>query len=106
MDKYKVVISSKAYRDLDDIYSYIKKELLVPNTALKLVEEIEERILSLYLFPYRGVERKTGVYSNKGYRQIIVKNYTIVYRVEESTKRVVIITVKYSPSAFWLKYIC
>ncbi len=38
-----MLISPKAYRDLDFIYSYIKNELLVPETALELVELIEKK---------------------------------------------------------------
>lgn len=100
MDKYEVLISPKAYRDLDSIYSYIKNELLVPETALELVELIEKSILDLDVFPHRGSIRQIGLYKDKGYRQIFVKNYTIVYRVEEDAKRVIIITVRYSPSNF------
>lgn len=44
--------------------------------------------------------RKVGVYANKGYRQLFVKNYTIVYRVDNDEKEVMIITVKYSHQNF------
>ena len=60
----------------------------------------EEAILSLATMPYRGAERKVGAFANKGYRQLFVKNYTIVYRVDEERKTVIIVTVRYSPSSF------
>ena len=100
MLKYQVKISPQAFQDLDMIYAYIKDHLLEPGTAENLVDEIEKGIFSLSEMPNRGAPRRIGIYANKGYRQLFVKNYTIVYRVEEAETRVVIITVKYSGSDF------
>ena len=100
MDKYKVKLSPTAFRELDGIYQYIAEKLRVPETALKYVTEIENAILSLEEMPQRGVERKTGIFANKGYHQIFVKNYTVVYRIDETEKAVIIVTVRYSPSNF------
>ena len=63
-----------------------------------MVDLIEKAVLSLSFMPYRGVVRSRGLFSSKGYRQIFVKNYTIVYRIEEQEKKVFIITVRYSRS--------
>ncbi len=99
-EKYKVVMTSRAVRDLDGIYRYIAQNLLEPGTALRLVDELEQGILSLELFPGRCPFRRTGIYANKGYRQLFVKNYTVIFRVDETEKMVVIVTVRYSPSQF------
>lgn len=99
-DSYTVKLMSRALRDLDGIYKYIAETLLEPGTALKLVEEIEREILSLEHFPNRCPTRKTGVYANKGYRQLLVKNYTAIFRVDEAEKTVIVVTVRYSPSQF------
>ena len=100
MDKYSVKLTSRAIRDLDSIYSYIAKTLLEPSTALELTAQIEEEILSLDQMPYRCPERTRGVYANRGYRQLLVKNYTVVYRIDEAHKQVIVVTVRYSPSEF------
>ena len=100
MDKYLVKLLPKAYRDIDQIYSYIKKEFKEPTTAENIVKSIEEAILGLEYYPRRGAERKVGVYANRGYRQLFMKNFTIVYRIDEKMKFVIIVTVKYSPSDF------
>lgn len=100
MDKYTVSLTSRAMRDLDGIYAYIAKTLLEPGTALKLVDEIAEALLSLVQMPHRCPERKTGAYANRGYRQLFIKNYTAVYRVDEVKKQVIVLTVRYSPSQF------
>lgn len=100
MDKYKVSLTSRALRDLDDIYVYIAQTLLVPETALGMVDKIEKEILSLEEMPYRFPERKTGAYANKGYRQLFVGNYTVIYRIDEKRRQVIVITIRYSPSQF------
>jgi toxin ParE1/3/4 len=100
VDKYAVKLLSRAYRDLDGIYAYIAETLLEPDTALKMLDTLEEAILSLELIPHRGALRKTGAYADKGYRQLFVKNFTIIYRVDETDKQVVIVTVRYSKSEF------
>lgn len=100
MDKYIVSLTSRALRDLDDIYIYIAQTLLVPETALGLIDKIEKEILSLENMPYRFPERKTGAYANRGYRQLFVNNYTVIYRVDEKHKQVIIVTVRYTPSQF------
>ena len=98
MDKYKVSLTNRALRNLDDIYVYIAQTLLVPETALGLVDNIEKEILSLEEMPYRFPERKTGAYANKGYRQLFVGNYTVIYRIDEKRRQVIVITIRYSPS--------
>ena len=100
MDKYSVKLMSRAQRDLDGIYAYIAQTLMEPGTALALVERIEKEILSLDQMPYRYSVRQTGAYANRGYRQLLVGNYTVIYRVDEAKKQVIVVTVRYSPSNF------
>lgn len=100
MDKYNVSLTGRALRDLDGIYVYIAQTLLVPETALGMVDKIEKEILSLEEMPYRFPERKTGAYANKGYRQLFVGNYTVIYRIDEKRRQVIVITIRYSPSQF------
>ena len=99
-EQYKVKLMSRALRDLDGIYQYIAETLLEPGTALNLVEEIEREILSLEQFPNRCPTRKIGAYANKGYRQLFVKNYTVIFRVDDAEKTVIVVTVRYSASQF------
>lgn len=70
LDKYTVKLYARAYQDLEEIYSY---------------------------FPERGAIRRVGAYSNKDYRQLFLKNYTIVYRIVKPKKEVHVITIRYTP---------
>ena len=47
MDKFIVKLYSRAYQDLDDIYIHIAENLLEPDTALNMIDELEKAILSL-----------------------------------------------------------
>ena len=100
MDNYSVKLFSRALHDLDSIYAYIAKTLQEPETALHMVEELEKQILSLETMPYRCPERRTGAYAGKGYRQLFVRNYTVIFRIDEKQKQIVVVTVRYSRSQF------
>ncbi|UWG95908.1 type II toxin-antitoxin system RelE/ParE family toxin [Dehalobacter sp. DCM] len=100
-NKYSVKLLPRAYRDLDGIYTYVAETVIEPGIAAKLVDTLEEAIFSLESMPQRGALRKIGAYANKGYRQLFVGNFTIVYRVSEPKKRVVlVVTIRYSKSQF------
>jgi plasmid stabilization system protein ParE len=99
-NKYSVKLLPRAYRDLDGIYTYIAETLLEPGIAAKLADSLEEAIFSLENMPQRGSLRKTGAYANKGYRLLFVGNFTVVYRVSEAKKRVLVVTIRYSKSQF------
>ncbi|EHL06585.1 type II toxin-antitoxin system RelE/ParE family toxin [Desulfitobacterium hafniense] len=99
-NKYAVKLLPRVYRDLDGIYAYIAETLTEPVIALKLLDSLEEAIFSLESIPQRGALRKTGAYADRGYRQIFVGNFTVLYRIEETKKHVLIVTVRYSRSQF------
>ena len=99
-NKYTVKLLPRAYRDLDSIYEYIAVTLIEPGIAANLVNALEEAIFSLENMPQRGALRKTGAYANKGYRQLFVGNFTVVYRVAKAKKKVLVVTVRYSKSQF------
>lgn len=100
LDKYEILLLTKAVRDLDGIYSHISEALLEPGVAATLIDILEKSILSLEELPYRCTERQNGAYAGKGYRQMLVKNYTVIYRINETEKKVFIASIRYSGSNF------
>ena len=100
MDKYEVRLMNQALQDLDEIYGYIARNLQEPGVAAELLDALELEILSLEYLPYRCSERRTGSFANSGYRQLMVKNYIVVYRIDEAHKQVLIVTVRYARSSF------
>ncbi|WP_310754966.1 type II toxin-antitoxin system RelE/ParE family toxin [Ruminococcus sp.] len=65
-----------------------------------MVTALENEIFSLEQFPERGSIRRVGAYANQDYRQLFVKNYTIIYRVHNNKQEVHVVTVRYAPSQF------
>ena len=100
MDRYNVRLYAKAYRDIEEIYTYIAENLLELDIAEGMAARLEAAISSLERFPGRGAVRKIGSHADKGYRQLFVKNFTIVYRILEEKGEVHIVTVRYTPSSF------
>ncbi len=100
MDKYTLKMFPQAYRDLDKIYEQAAMNTNYDDQALALVNKIESAILSLEEYPYRGAERKHGFYAGKGYRQLFVSSYIIIYEILEKKKNVAVVTIKYYGSEF------
>lgn len=95
MDKYKVKITPRAIRELDNIYEYIANEKLAPENAKGQVDRIKKAVLSLDTFPQSHQERNEGRYAGKGYRQLLIDNYIVIFRIEETSKTVYLITIQY-----------
>ena len=95
LDKYKVKVNPRAIRDLDSIYEYIASEKLAPENAKGQVERIKKSILGLDTFPQSHQERNEGRYAGKGYRQLIIDNYIVIFRISEPQKTVYVVTIQY-----------
>jgi len=98
--KYKIIFTPTSIKDLAGIYYYIIDEFGVIEIADVLLSNLYKAISNLHFFPYRCALRRIGKYANKGYRQLFVKNFTIVYRVDEPLRSVLVVAVRYTPSIF------
>jgi toxin ParE1/3/4 len=95
MDKYEVKLSKRAFKDIDSIFEYIALEKLSPENARGQTDRIWNALKSLDTFPQSHQERTEGRYAGKGYRQLIVDNYIAIFRIDDDTKTVYIVTVQY-----------
>lgn len=95
MDKYKVRLYSKAYRDLDDIFSYIAFEKLSPENAKGQTDRIRKALADLDTFPQSHQDRTEGRYAGKGYKQLLIDNYMAIFKIDETKKIVSIVTIQY-----------
>lgn len=87
---YKLVVSELAHMDLDNIISYIAKELSSPVAALKFLDEVEKRYDYLKNNPYMHERCQDARLEKETYRKTTIKNYVIVYKVDESSETIVI----------------
>ena len=95
MDKYRVELNARAYRDIEDIFAYIALEKASPENAEKQTSRIWAALKKLEVFPQSHQERLEGRYAGKGYRQLLVDNYIAIFRIDEAKKIVHIVTVQY-----------
>ena len=95
MDKYKVKVNPRAIHELDHIYKYIANEKLAPENAKGQVDRIKKAVLSLNTFPQSHQERGEGRYTGKGYRQLLIDNYIVIFRIDEPRKTVYVVTIQY-----------
>lgn len=95
MDKYQVKINPRAIRELNSIYEYIAKEKSDIENGKKQLGRIKKAILKLATFPYSHQERTEGRYAKDGYRQLLIDNYIVIFRIDEVNKIVYVITVQY-----------
>jgi addiction module RelE/StbE family toxin len=90
LEKYIINITQNAENDLDEIISYISRNN--PQTALKILKKLQDRIQTLDHFPYKGGYVPELLQKNiKDYRQLNESPWRIIYKVED--KIVNILTV-------------
>ncbi|MDF9406763.1 MAG: Plasmid stabilization system protein [Pelotomaculum sp. PtaB.Bin013] len=83
MEKYKLLIFPSAKQDLQDIIDYVNE--LSPDGAIKLYDEIVEKIGSLSQMSLRCPFVKNPLLKVKGYRVLVVNNYLLFFIVREKT---------------------
>jgi plasmid stabilization system protein ParE len=95
MNKYRIRLNQRAFKDIDSIFEYIALEKLSPENAKGQIDRIWKSLKTLDTFPQSHQERNEGKYAGKGYRQLIIDNYIAIFRIDENTKTVYIVTVQY-----------
>ena len=95
MDKYKIKLNPRAFRDIDDIFSYIALEKLSPENARGQTDRSWTALKKLETFPQSHQERNEGRYAGKGYRQLLIDNYIAIFRIDETKKVIHVVTIQY-----------
>ena len=95
-NEYEILVNPRAYRDIEDIYKYISSEILEPIVAKQQTDRIWDALSLLSTFPYSHQDRIVGRYAGKGYKQLLIDNYIVIYRITEDKKIVTVVTVQYA----------
>lgn len=95
MDKYKVRLNPRAFKDIDEIYSYLAVEKQAPENAKGQTDRIWKALKSLDTFPESHQDRIEGYYAGKGYKQLIIDNYLAIFKIDVEQNIVHVITVQY-----------
>lgn len=88
--QYKVIITLTAYKEINRIYDYITEDLYAECAESRLMQKIEQEIQRLKRAP--RIHSKIPKYDElkRKYRRIVIKNYVILYTIDEENKTVYI----------------
>ena len=92
---YKLLITELAHQDLDSIVSYIAVQLANPKAAGDFLDEVTTCYGFLKSSPMmyeRCQDRRLG---QEGYRKAVIKNYVLVYKIDEASKTVSVMRLFY-----------
>jgi plasmid stabilization system protein ParE len=96
MKKYELLISDKAFMDMENIYNYIAEQLQAPETAMQQYNRIADAIEKLESLPERIRVMESEPEWSMGLRPLIVDNYTAFFVIRDLT--VTVVRVLYSSS--------
>lgn len=92
---YKLFITQDAYKDIDEIISYIVNVLKNPIAADNFLSEIEDNFNAVADNPEMYAYCTDKKLRNDGYRKFMVKNYIVFYRADKEENIVYIMRVIY-----------
>ncbi len=102
-DNYQVIFTKQAKREIKSAYQYISKTLYAKTSALQLMKEINIKVENLTIFPRLYCELEIPNLKDIRYRRIVVKNYIIIYKVNENKKEIYILHIFHSKSDYQRK---
>lgn len=92
---YRLIVTKEAHRDIDEIVIYIADELKNPQAADRFLNDVEDSYRRIVenprLFAFCGDERLQKL----GYRKVVIKNYLVLYRADETENTVYVVRIVY-----------
>ncbi len=96
MDLYKIIVTPDAAANLAELRYYIANVLMTPSAALRHIRLIRMEIATLKQLPARIAPVDEEPWHSRGIRFLIVKNFYVYYRIDETAKTVYILNVVYN----------
>lgn len=95
INQYKVIITPTAYKEINQIYDYISENLYARKAAHDLMEQVELEIKRLKTSPeiYTEIEKIDEL--KRRYRRIVIKNYVILYTIDNDNQTVYVAHMYY-----------
>ena len=88
-NKLKLVIYPAAQEDMEQIFSYISEKLYNPTAAIKQIEDFENALDNVCLFPQSCPLTENEYVKDRTLRKLVVNNYIVFYRVKNEEIQVV-----------------
>lgn len=101
--EYKIIFTNDAVKDMDRIFRYISENLYSPNAARDLMNRVIEAIDKLKYIPKAHNVIKKHSKLKMEYRRVVIKNYVIIYTMDEIMKIIYVVNVFYARSDYLVK---
>lgn len=95
-NKYEIKVTRQALEQMREIAHYISYDLMAPEAADNLLDDLKASILklSVLLKKYPLIEEEP--WRSEGVRKIVVKNFLVYYWIDEEYNKVQVTAVIYS----------
>lgn len=93
MGRNNFYLSNKAKSDLENIFYYVSEDLLNPERALKLMDEINQKFDHIIEFPFSYPIIEDAKINRSNLRKCLLHNYQIIYYFNESKNQIEIVRV-------------
>ena len=87
---YRLIVTELAHTDLDHIISYIAVQLTNPIAATNFLDEVEKCYSYLKSNPLMYERCRDTCLKKEAYHKATIKNYVLVYKVDEAAKAVIV----------------
>ena len=95
-NKYGFSFTPLAFQDLDDALAYISEQLLNPQAATELLDEVEHTLASVCEFPYAFSDCSVYLISDQNIRHAVIKNYVLVFEINEEMGKINVLRFRYA----------
>lgn len=93
---YRLLQTQRAKDQLIEIALYIAEESGDVDTALRVVDKLEEAMRKLTEMPNRGALPRDATLRKQGHRVVVCEPYLIFYRCDDEAKTVIVTAVLHS----------
>ena len=95
-NKYEIQVTRQALEQMREIAHYISYDLMAPEAADNLLDDLKASILKLSVLPKKYPLIEEEPWRSEGVRKIVVKNFLVYYWIDEEYNKVQVTAVIYS----------
>jgi plasmid stabilization system protein ParE len=81
--------------DVDEIAGYLESDLKNPQAASEFLDDVEKSYRTLTTNPHLFALCTDERLYREGYRKSVIKNYLVLYRIDEAKKTVYVVRIVY-----------
>lgn len=95
-NKYEIKVTRQVLEQMREIAHYISYDLMAPEAADNLLDDLKASILKLSVLPKKYPLIEEEPWRSEGVRKIVVKNFLVYYWIDEEYNKVQVTAVIYS----------